>query len=231
MSDQHQIILAVETSGNEGDLAIGTADGSVVEAKIGTDGRRHAQTLVSEAGRLLEVAGVHPSEIDVVAVSNGPGSFTGLRVGTVFAKTMAWANKAKLVDVDTLQVIACAAEASESIVTTISDAQRTEVFINRYSKPDEFGIRHALDELTIFPVTELGQQFSIEHHGLLTGPGLSRFSEQLEHCAQAEASRWLPAARWVLAIGRQLALQERFADVAALEPVYVRRSYAEEKAR
>lgn len=228
MSDQHQIILAVETSGREGDLAVCNADGKVFESRIGTDGRRHAQSLVAEAGALLEAAGLSPSEIDVVAVSNGPGSFTGLRVGTVFAKTMAWANKAKLVDVDTLQVTACAAKASAAIVTAISDAQRSEVFINRYSAPDQFGIRCALDELSILPVADLSQQFTVQSHGILTGSALDKFAEPLQHCAQAEASAWLPRARWVLTIGRQLANQQRFADVAALEPVYVRRSYAEE---
>lgn len=228
MSDRNQIILAVETSGHEGDLAVCKADGTVVQAKIGTDGRRHAQTLVAEAGQLLESAGVLPSEIDVVAISNGPGSFTGLRVGTVFAKTMAWANQAKLVDVDTLQVIACAAHNSADNVTAISDAQRSEVFINRYSKPDEFGIRHALDELSIVSVTELAETFSAKHHGVLTGPAVGKFAEHLENCETQPAACWLPSARWVLTIGRQLAIQQRFAEVATLEPVYVRRSYAEE---
>lgn len=228
MSDQQQIVLAIETSGHEGDLAICTADGTVVQAKIGTDGRRHAQTLVAEAKQLLESAAVRPSDIDVVAVSNGPGSFTGLRVGTVFAKMMAWANQAKLVEVDTLQVIACGASPSLSIVTAISDAQRSEVFINRYSEPDEFGIRRALDDLAILPVAQLAAQFTVQQHGILTGPAVGKFASQLENCKVAADSVWLPSANWVLKIGQQLAIQQQFADVATLEPVYVRRSYAEE---
>ncbi len=230
MSNQRQIILAIETSGNEGDLAVCTADGKITEAKIGIDGRRHAQTLVSEADRLLNTAGLRPAEIDLVAVSNGPGSFTGLRVGTVFAKTMAWANQAKLVDVDTLQAVACGASPSASVVTSISDAQRSEVFINRYSKPNEHGIRTALDELSILPVSELAEQFTAEKHGVLIGPALRKFADQLHDCPMAATAHWLPAARWVLEIGRQLAIQKRYADVASLEPVYVRRSYAEENA-
>lgn len=229
MSDQQQIVLAIETSGLEGDLAVCTADGSVFESRIGTDGRRHAQTLVAEAGALLEVAGLSPSAIDVVAVSNGPGSFTGLRVGTVFAKTMSWANNAQLVEVDSLQTVACAAEPSQPIVTAISDAQRSEVFVNRYSAPDEFGIRHALDELSIASVQELNQQFSTERYGILTGAAVGKFAKQLQNCAVTEPSVWLPQARWVQTIGRQLAIQNRLADIASLEPVYVRRSYAEEK--
>ncbi|MEP3482087.1 MAG: tRNA (adenosine(37)-N6)-threonylcarbamoyltransferase complex dimerization subunit type 1 TsaB [Fuerstiella sp.] len=229
MSDQQQIVLAIETSGVEGDLAVCTADGSVFESRIGIDGRRHAQTLVAETGALLETAGIRPSEISVVAVSNGPGSFTGLRVGTVFAKTLAWANNARLVDVDSLQTVACAAKPSQSIVTAISDAQRSEVFVNRYSAPDEFGIRHALDELSIVSVERLNQQFSTGHHGILTGAAVGKFAKQLQNCAVTESSVWLPQARWVQAIGRQRAVQKRFADIATLEPVYVRRSYAEEK--
>lgn len=229
MPDSHQIILAVETSGSEGQLAVQTSDGQIVESRFGSDTRRHAQTLVAEAGQLLDSVNLVPSEIDIVAVSNGPGSFTGLRVGTVFAKTMAWANAAGLIDVDTLQAIACAAPANHSVVTAISDAQRSEVFTNRYSKPDETGIRQPLDELAICPVGDVNQQFRADHHGVVTGPGLLKFSERLADCQQTDSSTWLPSASWVLRIAKQKAGLGLFADIASLEPVYVRRSYAEEK--
>lgn len=229
MPDNIQVILAIETSGTEGNLAIQTHDGQVRESRFGSDSRRHAQTLVAEAEKLLEAVELSASEIDIVAVSNGPGSFTGLRVGTVFAKTIAWANSAKLIDVDTLQVIACAAPKDEAIVTAVSDAQRSELFINRYTEPDDTGIRHAIDELTIIPVDDLNQQFQKDHHGVVSGPGLSKFAARLANCQQTDSSAWQPMASWVLRIGAQRAARTSFADIARLEPVYVRRSYAEEK--
>lgn len=229
MPNRNQIILAVETSGADGHLALQTADGQVADSRFGSDDRRHAQTLVSEAGKLIDSVGLTPSQIDIVAVSNGPGSFTGLRVGTVFAKTMAWANHAKLIDVDTLQAIACAAPHGHPIVTSISDAQRSEVFINRYSEPDDAGIRQAADQLAIVSVIDLNQQFQTDHHGIVTGSGLMKFSEQLANCEQTDSSTWQPSAVWVLRIARQKAEEARYADIATLEPVYVRRSYAEEK--
>lgn len=230
MPDQTSVILAVETSGHEGDLAIQRGDGQIFQRRIGIDGRRHAQTLVSEVRALLSTAALCPSDVDLVAVSNGPGSFTGLRVGVVFAKTFAWANDARLVAVDTLQAVACGASTSADRVTSIIDAQRSELFVNRYSAVDKEGLRWPLDDLSIVGVQELASRFHEEHHGILSGPAMNKFEEPLADCLQSDPGTWIPRAYWVLKIGENLAAKQHFAVVAALEPVYVRRSYAEEKA-
>jgi tRNA threonylcarbamoyl adenosine modification protein YeaZ len=99
-------ILAVDTSGFEGSVAISEDRHVLNQRCLNAEGRRHAQMLVLEVGELLKSQRLKPADIDIVAVSIGPGSFTGLRVGVVFAKTFAWANNAKLVAVDTLQAVA-----------------------------------------------------------------------------------------------------------------------------
>ncbi|MFN5976898.1 MAG: tRNA (adenosine(37)-N6)-threonylcarbamoyltransferase complex dimerization subunit type 1 TsaB, partial [Planctomyces sp.] len=83
------MLLAVETSGMTGSLAL-SADGQLLSERVlESEGRRHAQTLVSEVGLLLSGQGLTVGDLSAVAVSIGPGSFTGLRVGLVFAKTLA----------------------------------------------------------------------------------------------------------------------------------------------
>ncbi len=118
-----------------------------------SEGRRHAQMLVADVRAALDELHWSPSQIDVVAVSAGPGSFTGLRVGIVFAKTFAWANQTKLVAVDTLQAIAQQAPASIPEVTVISDAQRGELFTNTYSLMQTTGslMRTSGDASTALP--------------------------------------------------------------------------------
>lgn len=81
------------------------------------------QTLVSEVGLLLSGQGLTVGDLSAVAVSIGPGSFTGLRVGLVFAKTLAWLRGIPLLSVNTLQAMAqqCAGQYGE--VLGISDAR------------------------------------------------------------------------------------------------------------
>lgn len=221
-------ILAVETSGFEGSVALLRSDNDVTEKPLSTAGRRHAQTLVSEVRTLLQAADVVPSQVDVVAVSVGPGSFTGLRVGVVFAKTFAWANQATLVAVDTLRVVAQQAENDARPVTVISDAQRNEVFLNRYSVDDQTGCRTAEAETIIRPVAEVAS--GLDDSTLVSGPGLTKFAAEFPSNRLVDQSLWLPQARYVAQIGCVMFEQGQTADVNDLEPAYIRRSYAEEKA-
>ena len=126
-------LLAVETSGIKGSLAL-LQDGVVAEERsLAVEGRRNAQTLVSEAAGLLKDHDLKPADVSAVAVSFGPGSFTGLRVGITFAKTFCWANDSKLIAVDTHRALAHRVDHAEQLVTVVSDAQRGELFVSEYS--------------------------------------------------------------------------------------------------
>lgn len=218
-------LLAVETSGFEASIAL-AMDGVVAETiPLPVAGRRHAQTLVAYADQLLNRHAILPSAIDIVAVSVGPGSFTGLRVGVVFAKTFAFANHASLVAVDTLQAIAQRSTSAKSPVCVISDAQRNEVFLNCYECRN--GIFQPTSETEIVPVTEIT---SGRKHTLWSGPGVTKFKEHLQDCDIAEDNQRGPSADSVAVIGNHNADQNNFASIPALEPVYLRRSYAEENA-
>lgn len=222
-------ILAIETSGYEGSIALSTGETTIEERSLATEGRRHAQTLVSETDRLLRDHSVAPSEIDAVAVSIGPGSFTGLRVGVVFAKTFCWANDAKLIAVDTLQALAQQIYAGEPRVTVISDAQRNELFINEYEWDSENACRRPCGEIRIESLDELQQ--SLSDSEFVTGPGLQKHAGVLTQiCRLSDARYWLPKAGSVLKIGQISYVEEEFSDMYLLEPLYIRRSYAEEKA-
>ncbi|MCP4506458.1 MAG: tRNA (adenosine(37)-N6)-threonylcarbamoyltransferase complex dimerization subunit type 1 TsaB, partial [Fuerstiella sp.] len=127
------LILAVDTSGFEGSIAVLDDRRILEERALIAEGGRHAQTLVLQVDRVLKSLGLAGRDIDAVAVSVGPGSFTGLRVGVVFAKTFAWANAANLVAVDTLRAAAQQTVDGTEHVAVISDAQRSEVFVNEYT--------------------------------------------------------------------------------------------------
>lgn len=247
------ILLAVETSGHEGSIAI-LADGAdadrlrapvsadgldkklasvtesagvvIIEQRLQTSGRRHAQTLVGDAGELLQRYSIEPSEISAVAVSIGPGSFTGLRIGLTFAKTFAWANNARLTAVDTLQAIAQRAPRAIPVVTAIIDAQRGELFAAEYTWNPDAVVRERVAAVQVRSVEELNSEFP------LSGPVLAKRGPELTAQFQLLSEEfWSPTAAVVAELGYRQVLAGVTCDGTLLEPVYIRRSYAEEKSR
>lgn len=217
-------LLAIETSGHHGSVALLTADGQIAESSLQSAARRHAQTLVSDVQRLLQDHQLRPAEIDAVAVSIGPGSFTGLRVGVVFAKTFAWINSARLIAVDTLQAIAQQVVPDVALVTAIVDAQRGEVFAADYVWNAQSQTREAVSEIRIAGPEQLNLQAT------LCGPPLEKLQHKLaSHFATAPADCWHPRAGTIAQLAVWKFNRGEFADPVTLEPVYVRRSYAEEK--
>ena len=113
------MLLAVETSGAVGSVAL--FDQGVCRLSRSLQlGGRHGQTLLPEIDRLLKELGLAPAQITAVAVGLGPGSYTGLRIGVVCAKTLAFSLRCPLVGVETFRCIAVASVAG----TTESPASR-----------------------------------------------------------------------------------------------------------
>lgn len=237
------MILAVETSGRDASIAISEGVTVLAERVLTAEKQRHAQSLVAEVQTLLNRQQLRVCDIQTVAVSIGPGSFTGLRVGLVFAKTFAWLNGCRLVAVDTLHVIARQALPSLShadtkwnseeqipVVTAIMDAQRGEVFAASYKAREteqSAGCRLLMERLS--PVSVCSPE-SLSVHHLITGPGLEKMSpEQRSMFRISNSAAWTPRASAVALIGAEMSEEGLLADPATLEPVYVRASYAEEK--
>ena len=102
-------ILCLETSGREASVAVLLAEGeqiSTLQAVTLSNDRRSAQTLAPAIRDILAACAWKPAEVDLVALTTGPGSFTGLRIGVTTAKVFAYATKAEVVGVSTLQVLA-----------------------------------------------------------------------------------------------------------------------------
>jgi tRNA threonylcarbamoyladenosine biosynthesis protein TsaB len=167
------MLLAVETSGSLGSIAVVDGSKLLAERILAAGGVRHAQSLVTEVDKLLRELTLKPTDIRSVAVSIGPGSFTGLRVGLVFAKTFAWLNQSHLVAVDTLRAIAQQAPDEETLVTALVDAQRGEMFAGTYRLDPVSGCRQLMN-----PIRVTSQDALPKDH-ILTGPGLSKLRPEL----------------------------------------------------
>ncbi|MGC1275696.1 MAG: tRNA (adenosine(37)-N6)-threonylcarbamoyltransferase complex dimerization subunit type 1 TsaB [Planctomycetaceae bacterium] len=220
------IVLGIETSGPVGSIAL-RRDGRCVEERFLPElGRRHAQSLVPETAAFLARHGLEPTAIDAVAVSVGPGSFTGLRVGVTFAKTFAYATGASLIAVETFPAIAGNTPAAES-VCVIADAQRRGLMLGNYVRGHD-GRFERRGEIRLVTPDELPKCAASAR--LLTGPGLARVTLGDEWtCRTAPLHLRTPRASLVAELGEFRFRAGNVADVRSLEPLYVRKSAAEEK--
>ncbi len=228
------LTLALETSSLAGSVALLAADNLLSQHSL-TAGRS-AQTLAPAIDRVLKDAGVRPAELKLVAVTVGPGSFTGLRIGVTTAKTLAYAVGAQVLGVDTLEVIAEQTKPRpvagvppepNGELHAVLDAQRKELFLARFCW--QAGELVRLDENRIVA----GEEWlaGLQPGWIVTGPGLAR----LEDCLPASVEAAPPALRQPMAetVGRVALAHYRGGrrdDLWKLAPKYLRASAAEEKA-
>lgn len=219
--------VGIETSCREGSVALLNGGELVQERSLSQEGRRHARTLVDELQQMLADAGVSPQSCEVVAVSRGPGSFTGLRVGVVCAKAWAYAAGCQVVGVDTLEAIAGNAPPDIEEVDVIADAQRGDVYHGRYSRTVNGSWVRRGD---IGIVSREEWMSRVARDCVVTGPAAQICKLLPGRVRLLPEQNWFPRAAEVARIGRQRAIAGAADDAWRLEPLYLRRSAAEEKA-
>ena len=221
------ITLGMETSGRAASVAL-CSDGKILEERwLDRHGRRHAQTLVAEIDRLTRESEIRLRDLDAVAVSIGPGSFTGLRIGVTCAKTLAYATGCQVAGVDTLLCIAENSPADVAELFVISDAGRGELYAGHYARGDDgFYVRDG--EIVI---VSAGPWCSGRAAGdVVSGPGVDKYANELPAAVrQLEPPLRLPRAGVVARLGERRILAGRADDLWPLEPFYLRPSAAEEK--
>jgi len=219
-------ILALETTEPTGSLAA-MIDGNLL-AELSLERRqRSAQSLAPAMVALFKRAGWLPGDVQVVAVSQGPGSFTGLRIGVTAAKLFAYAVGADILGVDTLEAIAAAAPEDVTKVSAVMDAQRGQVAARPYERRSDgwfepLGPQSLLDIRTW--LNELPPGIA------LSGPVLSKLTDPLpSHVRMLDPQYWSPRASAVARLAARDYSRGRRDDLWKLVPHYCRRSAAEEK--
>ncbi len=212
-------LLALETSGRTGSIALATTDRFTLceQVNLAVDGRT-AALLHPAIDDLLKRHQIAPTQIDVIAVAIGPGSFTGLRIGIVAAKTLAYAIGAKVVAVSTLDALALAARQQYAgPVVAMLNAQRGQYFCGSYAADEPLPRRESHYEL--LAADALTQRGTDDVR--LIGPLATRMSPSaIDLTPQAAAVAELASIR---------AANGDYDDLWRLVPDYGRLSAAEEK--
>ena len=124
------LILALESSAKAASAAL-ARDGALLELAFRNDGLTHSRTLLPMAEEVLAHCGVPLRDVDAVAVSRGPGSFTGIRIGVSTVKGLCWGADKPAIGVSTLEAMAwnaVGAAPEESVVCCAMDARRSQVY-------------------------------------------------------------------------------------------------------
>ena len=127
-------LLAIETATEACSVAV-HVDGAVIE-RFEIAPRRHAELTLPWAGELLAQAGIGRSQLDALAISRGPGAFTGVRLGIAIAQGIALAIDRPLLALSTLQVLALRAPAGQERVLAAIDARMGEVYSGCFALVD-----------------------------------------------------------------------------------------------
>jgi tRNA threonylcarbamoyladenosine biosynthesis protein TsaB len=223
------IILAIETSATPGSVAVADAQRILVATDL-PQAQRTAQSLVPTIADVLRTAGLQPCDVNVVAVTQGPGSFTGLRLGVTTAKTLAYALGADLLGLNTLEVIAFQVPAdsqpSGTRLHVVLDAQRQQLFAGCYVAGaartwTASGETHVVDDALWLASLRTGD--------LATGPALKRLAGQMPDGVRlASAESWSPSAASLARVAWLHYQRGRRDDPFRLLPHYFRPSAAEE---
>ncbi len=219
-------LLILETSGRVGQVAV--AQGSELRGVRRLDeARRHARDLAPAVAALLAEQGWTPRDVQAVIVSRGPGSYTGLRVGIMSAKTFAYATGCALLAVDTFAAVALQAPPEATRLDVLADAQQDKIYVQRFVRGGESAWEQD-SPLRIQPFADWLMQRPQDVW--VTGPGLGIHGRKMpEDSRVVSAEDWDPRPESLLRIGHRRYLAGERDDFWTVEPLYLRPSAAEEK--
>lgn len=158
-------ILAIESSAKAASVALCRDDFLVAES-YQNSGLTHSTTLMPMCEALLKNCGKTLSDIDLIAAANGPGSFTGLRIGLAAAKGLAWPEEKPCVGVSTLEAMAWNLCGMEGVVCCAMDARRQQVYTATFRMTDDGPVR-----LTEDRAISLEELFSGDAPDIVVGDG------------------------------------------------------------
>ncbi len=229
------LILAVDSATPVAGAALVDEERVIIESFINYK-KTHSQTLLPTIDRIMQECGCSISDIDALAVTAGPGSFTGLRIGMATIKGISMAAHKPIVAVSTLDTLAANIAGSEALLGALLDARKNEVYCGFY---DVRGSRPvSLKEPGVCsPQTFIAEAVELAANKkrdkiILLGDGYYRYSEYFnselkEQLLPMPGHLMLPraAAAGILAVNK--ARQGEYEDVYQLRPRYFRLSEAE----
>lgn len=223
------LILALDTSTSRGSLALLAGERLLAEFTLESSAS-YLHRLLAGLDYLFQETGRTVQEVELIAVSQGPGNFTGLRLGLSTAKGLALGVGCPVIAVNTLDILAANFPFTSLPICPILDAKKQEIYAARYRS--RAGTCERVGEYVLLPPRTVAA--GITTPTLITGPGLERygalFQEVLGDLAVFPPPELCHVRAPVLArLGREQLTAGRVPDLDKLTPFYLRPADAEIK--
>lgn len=232
-------IIALDSSGLVASVAI-IEDGTLIGEYNIQYKKTHSQTLLPMLDELKNVVELDLDTVDAIALAKGPGSFTGLRIGSATAKGLGFALEKPIIEIPTLDGLACNLYGTDKLICPIMDARRNQVYTGIYEFVREEGIPvryklHGLFPQSAIAIEEIARHCnSFDREVIFLGDGVPVFEKRLSELmkvpygfAPAHMNRQRAAAFGILA--EDYYKEGKVVSAAEHAPEYLRPSQAEQQ--
>jgi len=214
------LILNIETSTEVCSVAL-AKDGKIISHREDTKGLNHAKLLAPFIDEIIKEAGITSKELDAVAVSIGPGSYTGLRIGVSMTKGLCFGISKPAIAVPTLQPLAKVVATKlqrDALYCPMIDAKRMEVYTALFNKDNK-----EILETSAKIITEDSFKEYLEKEKIIFFGNGSKKVKNLISSSNAEfLDDILPSADYMVAISEKMYNDQEFVDIAYFEPKYLK---------
>lgn len=223
-------VLAIDSSGLVASVALVTEDELIAEYTINYR-KTHSQTLLPMLDEIVKMTNIDLTELDAIAISKGPGSFTGLRIGAATVKGLAMVLDIPVIPVATVDGLAYNLYQTNSIICPLMDARKNQVYTGLYKWVDnEFKV---LLEQKALDIEEISKEINkTEEEVTFLGDGVKVFEDQIKEMVEVNYN-FVPAhlsrqrAGAIGALGIEYYKKGILMDADEFVPTYLRMSQAE----
>lgn len=216
-------ILNIETSTNVCSVAL-SQDGVCLYEDVNMEGPSHAQVLAGYVKNAVSFADSHAIPIDAIAISKGPGSYTGLRIGVSEAKGVAYGRDAKLLSVPTLKLLTVPILLGheelpeDALLCPMIDARRMEVYCALYDR----ALNEVVQTQALVIDSDSFKEYLDKQPIYFMGNGADKCVEIIQHPNAHFIKNIVPRAKNMIPLAEMAMAKEQFEDVAYFEPFYLK---------
>lgn len=216
-------ILNIETSTNVCSVAL-SQDGVCLYEDVNMEGPSHAQVLAGYVKNAVSFADSHAIPIDAIAISKGPGSYTGLRIGVSEAKGVAYGRDAKLLSVPTLKLLTVPILLGheelpeDALLCPMIDARRMEVYCALYDR----ALNEVVQTQALVIDSDSFKDYLDKQPIYFMGNGADKCVETIQHPNAHFIKNIVPRAKNMIPLAEMAMAKEQFEDVAYFEPFYLK---------
>lgn len=216
-------ILNIETSTNVCSVAL-SQDGVCLYEDVNMEGPSHAQVLAGYVKNAVSFADSHAIPIDAIAISKGPGSYTGLRIGVSEAKGVAYGRDAKLLSVPTLKLLTVPILLGheelpeDALLCPMIDARRMEVYCALYDR----ALNEVVQTQALVIDSDSFKEYLDKQPIYFMGNGSDKCVETIQHPNAHFIKNIVPRAKNMIPLAEMAMAKEQFEDVAYFEPFYLK---------